>query len=278
MNRKARNIKKICTTLIFLLAFILPVLLFYLGFKIFSVEKEAVKEVKFVKNTFSVKLPGESIRIFDKDILNPEADKDFIITSWFKFRKLPDDNEKVILITKYDASTAYKQGYGLAIEKKPSTGYRGSVFWQDINNKGRWYTYGEIPLVTGKWFMFTVSFTSNKHLALHYTYELDGEVITNLIGAYRVEAIPASESAFRVGSLVSEIFDGRVGTISVMKPKNVENKLEEIIKENFNSPQEIPSAFKKDEIALWTVGGNLDKSDNNLKITIVGKTPKKKNN
>ena len=112
------NLKKIFSPFLFFLAFALPVLIFYFVIKIFnSPQDDNVKEVKYEKNTFSVKLPGQSLRVFDENILNPEQGKDFIITSWFKFRKLPQDGEKAILITKYDATSAYKQGYGFAIEK-----------------------------------------------------------------------------------------------------------------------------------------------------------------
>ena len=270
------NLKKIFSPFLFFLAFALPVLIFYFVIKIFnSPQDDNVKEVKYEKNTFSVKLPGQSLRVFDENILNPEQGKDFIITSWFKFRKLPQDGEKAILITKYDATSAYKQGYGFAIEKNSSTGYRGSVFWQDINNNGRWYTFGEIPLVTGQWFMFTISYTSNKHLALHYTYEIDNEVITKLSGAYKVTAMPASQSSFRVGSLVSQIFDGRIGTVSILKLNNTENDLENIIKENFNNPQTIPSIYKNDEVVFWSIGGENDLSKNGLKVIKVGKNQKK---
>ena len=272
------NIKKIFTPFIFFLAFVLPIFIFYFVIKYYNEPKEIVKEVKYEKNTFSVKLPGESLRVFDKNILNPEQGKDFILTSWFKFRKLPQDGERAILITKYDATSAYKQGYGFAIEKNSSTGYRGSVFWQDINNNGRWYTFGEIPLVTNKWFMFTISYTSNKHLALHYTYELDNEVITKLSGAYKVTAMPASQSSFRIGSLVSQIFDGRIGTVSILKLNNTENDLENIINENFNNPQTIPDMYKKDEVEFWSIGGSDDISKNALKVIKVGKTKNKSKN
>ncbi len=274
---KSNKLKKILSPIIFVLTFVLPVLIFYGIIKFFTSPKIEIKESKFGKKTFSVKLPGESVRVFDEDLLNPKENKDFILTSWFKFRKLPKDGEKVILITKYDATTAYKQGYALAIEKNSSTGFRGSVFWQDINNNGRWYTFGEIPLVPGTWFMFTVSFTSNKHLAFHYTYELNNEVVTKLIGAYKVSALPASKSSFRVGSLITQLFDGRVGTISIINSSNTEKNLEDLIKANFDSPQNIPSIYKDDEVIFWTVGGENDLSKNSLKVLKVGKSSKAKN-
>ncbi len=271
-----QNVKKILTPFLFFLTFILPVIILYVFYKFYySSSKEIfVKENKFVKCSFSAK-PGQSFKIEDNNLLNPEEGKDFILTSWFKFRKLPKDGERAVLITKYDAKTAYKQGYALAVEKQASTGYRGSLFWQDIHNNGRWYTYGEIPLVTGKWFMFTASYTSNKYLALYYTHELNGEIITELIGAYKVSATPASKSDFKVGSLVSRVFDGRVGTVSIIKPANVDKNLENIIKANFTKPRKFSKLYKKEDVALWTVGAGEDLGKNNLKIIKVGK-PKKK--
>lgn len=266
------KIKGKITPFTFFFAIILPLLVFFTVYKI-STLKKGNAEGKSPKKAFSVKIPGTSFRVFDETKLNPQKGNDFVLTLWVKFRKLPKEDGRIVLLTKYDASTAYKQGYAVAIDKK-STGFRGSVFWQDMNNNGRWYTFDEIPIIVGNWFMFTISFTSNEHLAFHYTYSIGEKVFTKLIGAYKISAIPASVSSFRVGSLVSQIFDGKIGTVSLIKTSNVEENLNDIIKENFMNSQRPSKRFKKEEILLWVIAGREDIGQYKFPVKRIGKATK----
>lgn len=267
------KIKRTITPFMFFFGFILPLLIFFVVYRTFVSSSVFFKKV-YVRKSFSARIPGESIRIFDDDKLNPLQGSDFILNLWVKFRNLPKGDERTVLLTKYDADSAYKQGYAVAVDKA-STGFRGSVFWQDINNNGRWYTFDEIPLIVGSWFMFTVSFTSNEHLAFYYTYSIGEKIFTKLIGGYKVTALPASKSSFRVGSLVSQLFDGKIGTVSIINTKNIESHLSDVIKESFLNSQVPPKRFKEEEISLWLLGGEDDIGKNHFQVEKIGKRKKK---
>lgn len=260
-----KNILRVC---IVLLVFILPISLLIAYKKIFSGSYD-IQEKDLIKSSFSARVPGESIRILDGKILNPTKDKEFVVNLWVKFRKFPRGNDRIVLLTKFDSKTLYRQGYGIAVEKNDIGKFRGSLFWQDIHNNGRWFTFEEIPVKTGIWYMFTLIYSNNKYLAMYYTYEEEGKVHTRLLGAHEVEALPASDSPFQVGSVVSKTFNGRVGMVSVISTDDFfkgDDNPKDAFKEIFSNPFKLPKRFSKSEVLLWTIGGNGDLGNNNFKI------------
>ncbi len=260
-----KNIFKVC---IVLLVFILPISLL-IAYKKFFNTANSIQEKDLIRSSFSARVPGESIRINDNKILNPTKDKEFVVNLWVRFRKFPRDNERIVLLTKYDSQTLYRQGYGMAVEKKGAGIFRGSLFWQDIHNNGRWFTFEEIELKTGMWYMFTLIYSNNKYLAMYYTYEEDNKIHTRLLGAHEVVALPASDTPFQVGSVVSKKFNGRVGMVSVINTDDFfkeDDNPKIVFKEIFSDPFKLPKRFSKSEVLLWTIGGNGDLGSNNFKI------------
>ncbi len=249
----------------FLVSFLTPVAVGYLVYsKIAEQNATAMSRINFFPKSIVIEGDRDFIRIAHQDDLNPLPGKDFLFFAWFQLRRLPLEGNRLILVSKYSPETKNEPGYRIAIEKAGGTP-RIAVYWRDSSGKGRWFTFGELPLLPREWFMLGVSLHNQRYLGVHtISLASTGKADVRLIGGYDLgeeSVIPDSAADLVLGSVRSGGFRGRLGAIGIIQGKELARDFKPLLKELGKSPQSKPSSVSSRMIRLWTTDFSSDNSE-----------------
>lgn len=183
----------------------------------FSTQVEKPQDL--FSNPFSITGQGSYLQIASSDsqaLGNPVASERFLVSTWFKLRRLPAPGEQLILFSKYEGNPLPTNGYALAL-RQDEHALRPMVFWGDAATHGRWYDFPAVELSSKDWFAFALSFSEDRYLGLHLitTDELGNQV--RLLGGYELSTtvIPSSSAPLILGAPRDRSFRGLIGPIGI---------------------------------------------------------------
>jgi hypothetical protein len=211
-----------------------------------------------------VKGPGRVVKIPDIVGLNPASGGDFLFFIWFKLSKPLNHDEKAVFVGKYDPNSKVRPGYSFALSGA-SDGVRPLVYWQDEAGAGRWYAFSATQIRPEQWYMLSVSWRKERFLGVHLTRL--GESKPELLGGYDLGEVrsPQSPADLVIGAFGSSVFRGKIGTVGVIRQKDISEKLLDTIRLIAKSPREIPLEIPQDAIQLWATP-KTDKGPHHIEI------------
>lgn len=247
--------------LLFLLSFCLPLVFAGSLLRFISGSESAqAGEDEIFPDVSAVSPGGSWIRVPGSAEFSPQADKDFLMIGWFKSRVMPDDGERMLLLSGVEKAGLLTQGFGLGL-LADQEGIRPQVFWADSRGRGGWKTFLPVEFVPHRWFMFAISFYRGRQLGLHWARLDPGRKIkARLAGGYDfAEAvIPRNEADITIGSRGKHGFRGKIGPVLILKPARLHDRLPQVLREVIKSPGKLPSSVQDGEVVLWVRGGQIE--------------------
>lgn len=194
--------------------------------------------------------PGRVVKISDGPGLNPDSSGDFLFFVWFKLAKTLQPDEKGAFVGKYDPTSKTRPGYSVALAGTID-GTRPLVYWQDDAGAGRWYAFSTTHLRPEQWYMFAISWRKERFLGVHLVRLGDSK--PELLGGYDLDEVqsPQTSADLVLGSFGASEFRGKIGTVGILRQKDISESLVETIRTLARSPRDIPSAIPQDAIFLW---------------------------
>ena len=250
--------------LLFLASFALPIY-FATRYSGSVVQSGAEEDAVFPDGTVIARGAG-FLRIRNADTLQPSAGRDFVFSVWINPKRPPKEGQRMVIASKSGDKTP---GYSLAIASD-GTAVRPEVRWVGQEGKGKWFVFGELPLVIDRWHLFVVSFIDGRYLGLHAVTILgEAKPEVKLLGGYDVAeyGIPHNQLPLEVGAVDGGAFRGKVGAIGVFAGSKFGDRVKDLAKELSRSPREIPTILSDREVLLWSVDGVRDLSSSQLEIT-----------
>ena len=220
---------------------------------------------------------GRFIRVVDSTHLDPEAGRDFIVSGWFNFRRLPSNGETMLLMTKFDAAAPSKSGYALALTRTGNI-IRPTVYWRNVRGKGGWQEFSELTIEPKQWVMLSLSAHEGTLLGVHaVTFDEKGKARVQVLGGIEFAApiIPESEVSLVLGSTGPDSFLGKIGPFGVISEPGLWENLREVINQLAKTPNRLPSGVSAEGLRLWSLGAKKDSSPANRLIEAVGGKGKK---
>ncbi len=236
-------------------------------------EKDGSEKDSLFPNSVSINNSNSLISIKSNSSLEASDGKDFIFSFWVKFKKLPSQDENMIIISKYDDKSASRKGYSFALAREQEN-VRPSVYWRDENNNGTWFAFSEIYVEPKLWNLFVISFRDNKYLGLHTAalLEKDQTLSTQikLLGGYELSTtiIPQNKSNLEIGAISAGKFRGKIGPVGIFNRKKITENLDSILKNLIAAPLSVPAFFEQEDVGLWMVNGQTDTGPKQNKIVL----------
>jgi hypothetical protein len=215
---------------------------------------------------------AQRIEVAHAPELNPTADKDFIISGWFKLARVLQSKEKVLLLAKDEGAAETQSGYIVGLSRDADT-IRPIVYW-GAQGKGKWYSFSDISLAAQSWFMLGLSFQEGKYLGLHIAFPTpDGKADVKLLGGYEIEApsIPDSEGSLVVGAWGDGKFRLRVGPFGVFSRADIGDDLKSVFKSLARYPFDVPNNFSRSDVVLWAPHELKDEGPTQREIKFVSR-------
>jgi hypothetical protein len=214
-------------------------------------------------NPFSIASQGSYVEISSGDLPeggpsrvrapvpgNPIAQERFLVTAWFKLRRLPAPGEQLILFSKYEGSPLPSNGYALAL-RQDELALRPLVFWGDASTPGRWYDFPAVELSSKDWFAFAMSFSDDRYLGLHLITTHDQGNQVRLLGGYELSTavVPSSTAPLILGAPRDRPFRGLIGPVGVFTgPGLIDTR--KIINEIAKVPYQVPAGIRSTALPL----------------------------
>lgn len=207
--------------------------------------------------------PNTFLSVSHADDLQPIAGRDFLLTAWFKLRRLPALDERWIVLSKYDGESKVRNGYALALARDGDL-VRPELYWRSAEGKGTWLRFSELDIDSKEWFMLAISFRQDSFLGMHaVTPAVDGREAAKvvLLGGYQLNEMAAgSNEPLLVGSFNVGKFRGMIGPLGIFTPRDLSERLGEILNAAAAAPPAVPDELSLDEVRLWIADGQKDES------------------
>lgn len=226
---------------------------------IFSTAPETAGKINPVQK---IEGSGSHVRVSHAPDLNPEEGENFILTAWFKFRKLPDDGESFVLLSKVDSFLRSQRGYRLSLTREAGR-IRPVVYWRNSDAIGGVYRFSPFDLRPHQWVMFGLSFSEGRYLGLHTVIRVPSrkpEVV--LLGGYTLSTpvYPDASSDLYFGAFSGPPYKGSIGPVSILSMKERKDSLYRIFKETGVDGRPPIDLFGEDEVKLYVDETRTDRS------------------
>lgn len=257
--------------LLFLVSFSLPLLFTFKFGGFFATPSTASDVDALFPESHPISGAGHFLRIAPAPDLNPQPGSDFILSAWFKLNRPPQVREKIVLLERMDADPAKPNGYILGVARE-SESLRPFVFWGD-GEKGKWYSFADVPVLVQTWFMFALSFQEDKFLGLHMaTVGANGKVEVQLLGGYAVEepTLPSSTRPLLLGAWDEGRFRGRIGPFGIVSKPELGEDLKPVLKQIAREPLEFPADLSRRDLKLFVPRGLEDKAMTPHEVRYIG--------
>lgn len=266
-------------TALFLLSFSVPILVatYFGGFFEPRAGSNQGKEELF-PDSFSINQADVYVEVQPGDGLDVIAGKDFLMTSWFKLRKIPISGDRIVLVGKFPDEKKPREGFGLGLFDDHGL-LRPMIFWGTKDGGGRWYRFSEFEVPARVWVMFAVSLREGRFLGLHVAAEREpGKWDVQLLGGYDIgsDSVPALGQSLVTPALNQSRYVSRIGPLGIFHKPNLTQDLKDIVKKVARNPKEIPSEFSAEDIGLWIPDMNGDKSGHAHQVSLRNDRPNKR--
>ena len=238
-------------------------------------------------SSIPVKSRGSNFSIADHPDLSATDGKDFIFFGWFKFDGVPDEGQRMSLVTKIDFSKPTRPGFAIEVSRRDDY-FRPSVYWKNAGGQGAEYDFSDFKMVLGAWYGFVVTYRQPNILGLHVvtikdsikadSVEPDSETddahqnkkpLWTLLGGYelKIPIFPFSPKVpMTVGAPQFGIFRGAVGPIGVISGPSASKNLRGLLKVLAKSPLDVARYIPKQDLIFLTTDGTTDVGPNKLAI------------
>lgn len=243
-------------------------------------ENEIAQEEKLLfPNALTFTGGVEYLEVVEAEDLLPKVGEDFLLTGWFRLRKLPAEGDNVVMLAHSEIDSSSNRGYALSLERHGSL-LRPRIYWRDSDKQGGWYTFGGLEVEPRQWFMLAASFHDNNKLGLHALVHKNGEIKTEVLGGYELEelVVPESDSRLLIGAFHAKKFNGKIGPVGIFRSESISSVLNAALESFRESPLELPSQIEMSWVRFWTPDGKKDLSSfaRKIKLSRDGKVNKKK--
>ncbi len=207
---------------------------------------------KVFDRSVTVSARGGYLRVLNHPVLDPSKDRDFLLVSWFSLRRIPEQGERFILVSKYEADSDSRQGYSIALDGDKGF-VRPSIYWRDEKGRGGWFEFASLDIQPEQWLMLAVSFRQSRYLGLHLVSPTESgqHIEPVLLGGYDLSGqnLPLNSSDLLYGASRTR-FPGLLGPIAIFAPDDLSSVLSRTLKELGARPLELPASLKGENV-LW---------------------------
>jgi hypothetical protein len=260
------DLKAAFALMLFIASALVPIGIYY-----FIVEKDlsGTAEVdKVFPSSIAIKTRGTFFKAVANPKLDPIADSDFILVSWFKLVEVPTADQEMVLLSKSDSTKRVANGYSIRLIRAGSY-FRPLVLWHDPAGKGGKYEFSDIRIDPNIWYGFVLSYSQPNILGLHLIEQKeDAKPIRSLLGAYqlKVPVMPSTNVDLMVGAARFGTFRGAIGPVGVLVGKDLTRDIKQVVKTISENPQELHRYFDNDEVVFFTINGKDDLSSSKTQI------------
>jgi hypothetical protein len=216
-------------------------------------------ETELVPKIADIDADQNYVHIRNSENLIPQTGRDFLLTVWVKFKKLPAPGQRVVFLGKTDWDDPRHSGFSMSLTREANV-FRPAVYWQPPTggNVGT-LVFSELRVVPQRWILFALSVKDNRFLGLHTAMLLDGSAAdVRLAGGFDVQnaAPPEGKTDLLVGALGSSPFRGEIGPIGVFEPKEIRGEVKRLLKDLVKNPAIPPEDIDQGDIRLWAANPN----------------------
>jgi len=247
---------------IFVIAFVLPLGLFYMissGNDSKSDQESSERQV--ISSSVPILAPNRYISVPSHPVLSPQTDRDFVLFSWIRPRSFPENERDVIFLAKIGPDPA-QEGFGLGYRRE-GRAVRPVVHWKDSSGRGQRYLYGELTVLPREWILLVVSYLDGQYLAVHAVRTDDrGDLRMKLLGGHQVDAVeaPAGESDLILGALSHGLYRGRIGPFGILGGESLAGRLPQLFEEILLLTTNRADRLTGVETKLLVVEAGIDRS------------------
>jgi hypothetical protein len=272
--------------LVFCVSFAAPIL-FGVGWSWFrpigGAENEQITDFALFPAAFELGREARAVRVAKSAHIRPELGKDFVVSAWVKFTKLPRSGQRQFLFTKLSRSesardtarpaSSYYQ-YALAFDGH-ERGIRPAIYWRNNSQQRRaqyrvqddWYTFSDFVMLPEEWYHVAL-IVRGSSLALYIaTPKPDGKASVELVGGYEVSntELPGGEGDFIIGFPGNESLRAAVGQFCVVSESDVTDDTKEFVRSITIDANRLMK-HHKDSLLLCTRDGKTDASPEHLTL------------
>ncbi len=274
--------RKIILVGVFALSFLLPLSIAVnsSGFFSWHFSSDENSDDKMFNSSVAFSGPLSHVKIAPTSDLLGSPDKDLLLISWVKFRRIPENNQRMTIFSSLENTPYPKAGFALAVSGE-GRGVRPAIYWSSQEYAG-WYRFSEFSIDLDSWYLFAISFRHGNSLGLHLAQVKEvGRSEISLLGGYDLSAVGAPiapNSSLFIAPPGDNKFYGRVGGFGVLSISDLTDKLKDLLKNISRDPSKTFNEFDSDDILLRWEGGENDLSSFSRKVTIDLKARAKKVN
>jgi hypothetical protein len=223
--------------------------LFVLGIVKYSHPVRAVDEL--FPSSLKVESSLSNLQISGAKGLEPEVDKDFFVSAWFRLDRPIGNGQKVTLFSKVEDS----HGYALALEGTGEGQVRPSVLWKE-GTVGKWYPMSEIEIPVREWFVIGLIFYKDKFLGGHFgLWDPSKERASiSTLGGHELSAVVRPKAGDRplvFGPLPKGTFRGSIGPVLIAQGKKLSKDVPAAFKQIAKFPKLIPQNLTDSQVIVW---------------------------
>lgn len=222
---------------------------------------------------FRLKGGGSFATLSEPASIDPQIDVDFLVSFSVRFERLPQNNERFNILSKYEQSSRPYSGWAIGLSRRAAQ-YRPEVYWKGSNGKGGWYSFAPLSLTPSTWYQLTLLSLENRSLLLFVeatTENLQQRAILpadahaepkafspemHFVGGLDVAEVglPGSESPLALGSVhrTKRGFMGSIANLLIAHvPPNRHQSRGELLTFLSGGAQEIRKRIGKSSSSLW---------------------------
>jgi hypothetical protein len=237
-----------------------------------SLEPLRRPQIALPKELLPISLTSHFVRVRHAANLQPAADKDFLVSAWFRLRTLPREGERILLFRKFNGADPEPSGYGLALTRVNQV-LRPAVYWQHRRGGKNWYLFSEVKLMPQSWFLVALSLRDQRFLGLHVATTYEGEKANvQLAGGYQIDPqqLPASASDLALGTFFTKGTTGSVGPIGIAAPSKLTGDVKGLVRDMARTPGQMPDSIQASDWVLWIEDQSGDQSAQQQKVVFHG--------
>lgn len=231
------------------IAVLLCSVLFVLGIVKYSHPVRAVDEL--FPSSLKIESSLSNLQISGAQGLEPEVDKDFFVSAWFRLDRPIGNGQKVTLFSKVEDS----HGYALALEGTGENQVRPSVLWKE-GTVGKWYPMSEIEIPVREWFVIGLIFYKDKFLGGHFGLwdPIKEHASISTLGGHELSTIVRPKAGDRplvFGPIPKGTFRGSIGPILIAQGKKLSKDVPAAFKLIAKFPKLVPENLAENQVVVW---------------------------
>jgi hypothetical protein len=177
---------------------------------------------------FLVKRSGDYLKVDLAQLADPTPGEDLVIFLWFKLKRPLAVGESASLLGKFDAQSAGRPGYALALEGAPD-GIRPRVYLSNGSQSARWYSFSTYQINRRDWYLIDLKISQDTFVSASLTRCVledrgggEGRFVASeapvLLGGHRISegGLPSSKVAMVIGAFGAGRFRGELGPFGVV--------------------------------------------------------------